>query len=168
MEISQKRFWRFWFSRTKIVSKQGCVALMSKNGPFRPMQARGVGRSGFFWLGGPQHNAPTHFPDFFFAWVQSGWFLLLKEMTFQCNCYTYFQPLSSPTEKPTLTTSVGNRIWWKCLGTTGSAPWFGPSPPQSFRTMASTGTRQRPGSKRVPKTDEVCVGIIQRTLALVK
>ena len=83
---------------------------------------------------------------------------------------TSFQakPLSSPTEKPTLTTSVGNRIWWKCLGTTGSAPWFGPSPPQSFRTMASTGTRQRPGSKRVPKTDEVCVGIIQPTLALVK
>ena len=74
------------------------------------------------------------------------------------NILTSFQakPLSSPTEKPTLTTSVGNRIWWKCLGTTGSAPWFGPSPPQSFRTMASTGTRQRPGSKRVPKTDEVC------------
>ena len=42
----------------------------------RPPQALGGGGSGFFGLGGPNHNAPTQFPEknFLPAW-QSVWFL---------------------------------------------------------------------------------------------
>ena len=42
----------------------------------RPPQALGGGGSGFFGLGGPNHNAPTQFPEkkILPAW-QSVWFL---------------------------------------------------------------------------------------------
>ena len=42
----------------------------------RPPQALGGGGSGFFGLGGPNHNAPTQFPEknFLPAW-QGVWFL---------------------------------------------------------------------------------------------
>ena len=47
-------------SKTKIVTKQGCAALKSKNGPRSPLGGSGAG---FFGLGGPSHNASTQFPE---------------------------------------------------------------------------------------------------------
>ena len=65
----------------------------------RPPQALGGGGSGFFGLGGPNHNAPTQFPEkkILPAW-QSVWFLASHTLKVLLNAedldpiWIYFRP----------------------------------------------------------------------------